>query len=87
MSTGLNCEFVEVEPGKWYYLLEDGSAPKMAWDWREFAHAYGPFSLYDEASEHLRRHHANPGGSLTIPYVGGASPDGVLAGLIAEATR
>jgi hypothetical protein len=85
MSTGLECDFIEVEPAKWYYVLEDGFAPKNAWDWREFARAYGPFPTEDTALEHLRKNHANPGGYNTAPYVEGFKPDETLAKLIAEA--
>lgn len=42
--------------------MEDWSAPKQAWDWREFSTAYGPFGSEEEAYEHLRNSHANPGG-------------------------
>ena len=63
MSTGLSCEFVEPKPGEWYYILEDWSAPKQSWDWREFATAYGPFKSEEEANEHLGDNHANPGGA------------------------
>lgn len=62
MSANLECEFFESEPGKWFYALEDWSAPQHAWDWREFSTSYGPFPSYEEAQEHLRRNHANPGG-------------------------
>jgi hypothetical protein len=85
MSTGLNCTFVEVEPAKWYYLLEQGSAPKQTWDWREYADAYGPFETYEAASEHLRDNHANPGGHSTERYTAGREPDEVLKGLIESA--
>ena len=33
MSTGLECEVVHYQ-GKWYYFLEQGSAPRERWDWR-----------------------------------------------------
>lgn len=68
MSTGLECEFVEPTPGVWYYILEMWDAPKNAWSWLEYADAYGPFTTLPEAEEHLRQHHANPGGSYTIPH-------------------
>lgn len=73
MSTGCNCLFLQVEPQKWYYVLEDSSAPKNAWDWRENSTAYGPFSTEDLADQHLRDNHANPGGAEFPPL-----PDGVL---------
>jgi hypothetical protein len=85
VSTGCECEHIEVEPGVWYYILEDYMAPKNAWDWREFATAWGPFSSEEAAGEHRRANHANPGGYSTAPYVEGFVPDAVLAGLIAEA--
>lgn len=62
MSTGLECEFVETQPDTWYYVLQDGDCPVSAWDWREYATAYGPFTTVEAAQEHLRRNHANPGG-------------------------
>lgn len=66
MSTGLNCVFIEPKPGTWYYVLEHGFAPKNAWDWREYASCYGPFSSEDAAIEHLSDNHANPGGWGTV---------------------
>jgi len=60
--------FVERAEGKWYYILEDGWAPKDAWDWREYATAYGPFRTQDLAQEHLSLNHANPGGSSTVTF-------------------
>ena len=85
MSTGLNCHFFEPEPGVWYYLLEDGNAPKQAWDWREFATAYGPFDDLIKAQTHLQEEHANPGGSSFLPYGAGSKIDAVLAARIKEA--
>lgn len=85
MSTGLNCFFIEVEPGAWYYLLEEGNAPKNAWDWREFSTAYGPFGDVKQAQTHLMDEHANPGGWTVDPYEPGRQPDEVLAAKIAEA--
>lgn len=85
MSTGLNCTFIETK-GEWFYLLEDWDAPKMAWDWREYATAYGPFASDDEAHDHLRRHHANPGGANLDRY-GDRPLDEVTTQRIAEARR
>ena len=62
MSTGLNCEFVELTPGQWYYLLQNWDSPANPWDWREYATAYGPFVTQEKGSQHLSDHHANPGG-------------------------
>lgn len=67
MSTGLNCFFFR-DNGRWYYLLEDYSSPKMAWDWREYATCYGPFASEEAANKHLQDNHANPGGSSVIVY-------------------
>ncbi|MEW1734358.1 hypothetical protein AB0346_00195 [Nocardia beijingensis] len=61
-STGLACEFIEVEPGRWYYLLEEWDTPVGAFDWRQHATAYGPFASEAAADAHLTIHHANPGG-------------------------
>ena len=68
MSTGLECDFIEYEPGKWYYILQNGSCPRDAWDWREYATAYGPFGSEDAALGHLSRNHANPGGFSSTNY-------------------
>lgn len=71
MSTGLNCEFVEVKTNtksNWYYILENWDAPKMAWDWRKYATAYGPFTTQELAHAHLHDNHANPGGYTETSY-------------------
>lgn len=68
MSTNSACEFIEVEPGKWYYALEHRHAPKDAWNWLEHASAYGPFDTEDDATKHLRDNHANPGGYSSMPF-------------------
>lgn len=68
MSTCLNCEIVERKPGEWYYVLEDGSAPKEAWDWRDFATAYGSFESYEKAGKHLDDNHPNPGGHSVVRH-------------------
>lgn len=62
MSTGYECEIVEVTPGEWFYVLQNWDCPVGAWDWREYATAYGPFKSEEEAIEHLDNNHANPGG-------------------------
>jgi hypothetical protein len=84
MSTDQACAFIEVQPGHWYYLLEDWDAPKGAYDWREYATAYGPFGTENKAIEHLSDNHANPGGWSRSPYREGFEPDDVLAQLIEE---
>lgn len=62
MSTNSECAFIEVEKGKWYYILEDYNAPKNSWDWMEYATCYGPFPDYEAANTHLSANHPNPGG-------------------------
>lgn len=84
MSTGLNCELYETERG-WYYLLQDWSCPVGAWDWREYARAYGPFTSEEKAFEHLRENHANPGGSATY-RLGEYQLDKPLVDALAKAT-
>ena len=71
MSTNSACEFIETEKGKWFYILENYDAPKNAWDWKEFATAYGPFSTQGMADKHLQDHHANPGGYGVVKFVEG----------------
>ena len=68
MSTGLNCEFIEPVPGKWFYILQDSFAPRVVWNWLEHAKCYGPFNSESEAQEDLRNNHANPGGSFTVNH-------------------
>jgi hypothetical protein len=87
MSTNSNCNFIETEPGVWYYLLEDRNAPKNAWDWREFATAYGPFGGVELAQEHLREEHANPGGWQVLPYTPEQELSEVVQARIAEAVH
>ncbi len=86
MSTGLECDFIEWEPNKWFYALQDWSCPRGAWDWREYATAYGPFTTYEAARKHLRDNHANPGGHSICAYSDEQAKDEVLAKLIAGAT-
>lgn len=69
MSTGCECNIVEVEPGKWYYIIEDYQAPKNSWDWREFATMWGPFESEDKAYLSCRDTHGNPGGYTLTRHV------------------
>ena len=66
MSTGLSCQFVSPKDGEWYYILEQVSAPKCSWDWKEYADCYGKFDSFEKAYEHLKRYQANPGGFNTV---------------------
>lgn len=88
MSTGLECNFYEVD-GRWYYLLQDWNCPVQAWDWREYATCYGPFKDFEEAITHLDDHHANPGGYSKRPGMTMASieKDKVLAEAIKNARK
>jgi hypothetical protein len=86
MSTGLECSFIELANGEHYYLLERGDAPRNAWDWREYADAFGPFASFDAAYQHLSDNHCNPGGYSS----GGApieTPDEVLQRLLDNAEK
>ena len=85
MSTGQNCQFVEAKPGNWYLILELFNAPKNAWDWRDWASCYGPFSSALATRTYLDQNFANPGGSDTIPYTANLESDSNLQLLIARA--
>lgn len=85
MSTGLECEIVEVTPGEWFYVLQNWDCPVGAWDWREYATAYGPFGSEDEAEQHLSDHHANPGGWSVVEYEPGAKLSETEQTLFADA--
>jgi hypothetical protein len=87
MSTNSECHFIEWGEGSWYYILENYYAPKNAWDWREHASCYGPFSSEEVADDHLRNNHANPGGSCTFYKDEIDNEDEVLKGLIEGATK
>jgi len=63
MSTGLDCGFIEKEPGVWYYELE-------SWDYRDEYDTFGPFTSFEKARQHLDRNHANPGGWWVEEYNG-----------------
>lgn len=86
MSTGLECEMIEEAEGVWWYMLEQGSAPKNAWDWREYADLYGPHVSYEAACEHLRANHANPGGH-GVTERANFTPDANFERLKAEAVE
>lgn len=90
MSTNCECRFIEIRKNAWFYLLEDGDAPKNAWDWREYATACGPFPSMDATHEYLRDNHANPGGYSESPLAEGElevdlEKDPVLKKLIEQA--
>jgi hypothetical protein len=54
--------FLERKKGEWYYILERYDSPKGAWDWLDYADAFGPFESEEKTREHLFANHANPGG-------------------------
>jgi hypothetical protein len=85
MSTNSECDFIEIAPGKWYYVLEDYDAPKNSFDWREHASCFGPFRTEEAADAHLRDNHANPGGSCSCPYEDGYKMDEVMEKLVKSA--
>ena len=68
MSTGLECFFIEVEKDEWYYILEDYDSPKNAWNWLDYATAYGSFTSFDKAHNHLSDSHPNPGGYSKMEF-------------------
>ena len=84
MSTNSECQFIEPKPGQWFYILEDYSAPKNSWDWREYSTCYGPFPSQKAADDHLCRNHANPGGSEVIDHANYKS-DEMYENLVATA--
>lgn len=89
-STNSECDFTEVAPGEWWYLLDqmpnyDDEGEDHRWDWREDAIAEGPFASYDEAREHLRNNHPNPGGHSYSEYHPDFKPDAVMLGKMEEA--
>ena len=67
MSCQRECHIAEIEPGQWYCILEQTTSPKDAWDWKEHADCFGPFSTADAAIGELDRH-SNPGGFSRIKY-------------------
>jgi hypothetical protein len=55
--------FIEPEKGSWYYLQERPDAWANAWDWREEADAFGPFTSYEEACDHQYDHQNTTSGA------------------------
>ncbi len=64
MSTGLECEVIEIKKGIWFYILENCHDDWFQ-DWRENSTAYGPFPDCDSASLAIRKNHCSPGGQWT----------------------
>jgi hypothetical protein len=58
MSTGADCSFREVEPGRWKYRLQ-----RYPYGETEDYDEYGPFDSFGRAHKHLDDNHANPGGA------------------------
>lgn len=57
MSTGADCHFREVSPGKWKYAIQRW--PYGEWDEYD---KHGPFDSFTEAMNHLDDNYPNPGG-------------------------
>jgi hypothetical protein len=74
MSTGAECRFTEIEPGRWEYWLQE-------WPYGEWpeGQTYGPFDSYASASTHLSNYHANPGGHSTQIHKDHRHEDGTIA--------
>jgi len=64
-------QFVEVEGGDWFYILEERGAPKDAWDWMDYAEAFGPFKTYEEACDHEYRSRSDTSGSEIVTFASG----------------
>lgn len=64
MSQQRDCQFFEAAPNLWYLLL-DNSGIANAWDWRENAECFGPFSTLESATAELDNH-SNPGGWTVV---------------------
>lgn len=86
MSQNRELEFIEPEPGKWYYLLEDYFAPKNSWDWREHARCYGPFPSQAAAEYHQYDQSGISTPGSTISAYGEFAMTDVLRNLVANAT-
>jgi len=68
MSQILETVFIEPQPGQWYYLLEEPTAPTEAMDWRDYAKAIGPFSSYEEADAYFCENEVSTSGATRIPH-------------------
>lgn len=84
MSVCRECHIVEVDPGRWYVMLEHTNAPRDAWSWKEYADCFGPFPNKWAAFKELDNH-SNPGGHSIISY----APDNreQYASLLAKAQK
>jgi hypothetical protein len=78
-------QFVETEPGKWFYLLEDWNAPKETWDWHEYAQAFGPFASLEAACDHETRSDSDTSGAEIVEH-SRFSTSPVIAKLLSAAT-
>lgn len=87
MSTGMECEIIELEEdGRSFYILESGSGFRMS-DWLDsYPHVGGPFPDPDAAWAALSERHANPGGySIETMTVDELLTDPVRSALISKA--
>ena len=100
MSTNSECEFIQTEPDKWYYVLEmrsyadddddEDSSYRDNADWRDNAESRGPFATFEAAEKHLGQNYANPGGFSVSELPEGVealdlTKDPIMSKLIAEA--
>lgn len=86
MSLQRETEFIEIEGAGWFWVVEDGHAPKDAWDWREYASCRGPFATQAETDADCMRRNGNTGGYSTGRLTAGqVLADPVLKGLVEKA--
>jgi len=61
-----NLLFIEPKVGEWYYLQEDPGSPSDAWEWTEYAQAYGPFPTYEAACDDQYENRPRTSGSEVL---------------------
>lgn len=86
MGQSRELHYIEPEPKRWFYVLEDADAPKDAWDWHDHAKCYGPFETDHEAHDHLFRESGVRTTGATITGHEDYRPSLSLERLIARAT-
>lgn len=60
--------FAQNSDMQWFYIIEQRTAPKDAWDWQEYADCFGPFETLEEAQDHEYRSDSDTSGAEIIPY-------------------
>jgi hypothetical protein len=87
MSSGLELNFVEFQPGAWYWIRQSSFCPVECWDWREHdPDVVGPFASYEAADESYCANERNTGGCSIIDYGPKHAQDKALVAAIAAAT-